>query len=177
MKKILSIILVLLLCLSLTGCAEKLGEVQEGPYEGDGFSLSVPAGWYRNEDQQGALVFLPEGYNDSTHSYISLSWTSEQRIGVIDTYKDSLKNELASQYETTLGENAVYTIASFEKSELGGYECYYVLSYFVKDDKAFKQEQYTFDTTDGSFTVSYVLADGARFAPDFEESKGSITVK
>lgn len=177
MKKILAIILTLLLCLSLTGCANELGEVQEGVFEGEGFSLSVPTGWYRNENQKGALAFLPEDYNKDNFSYISLSWTSENRIGTIGLYEDSLKKELANQYESTLGENAIYTIANFEKSELNGKECYYVLSYFVKNDLAFKQEQYTFDTSFGSVTISYVLADGENFATAFENSKQSIILK
>ena len=73
-----------------------------------------------------------------------------------------------------MGEDATYTIANFEKSELNGNECYYVLSYFVQDGLAFKQEQYTFDTSFGSVTVSYVLADGENFASAFENSKQSI---
>ncbi len=177
MKKLLAIVLILLLCLSLTGCSGNLGEIQEGAYEGEGFSLTVPSGWHRNEDQEGALVFLPDGYSKETHSYISLSTASEPRIPAIDDFKDSLKEDLAAQYEATLGENAIYTIANFEKSELNGYECYYVLSYYVKDGLAFKQEQYTLDTASGSFTVSYVLADGEDFASAFEESIKTITVK
>lgn len=177
MKKLISIILILTLCLSLTGCANELGEIQEGVFEGDGFSLSVPAGWYYNDKQKGALAFLPEGYNDDTHSYISVSWTSENRLSTIDTYKDTLTDQLAQQYESTLGENAVYTIANFEKTELNGSPCYYLLSYFVKDELAFKQEQYTFDTSFGSVTISYVLADGEELTAEFEDSKNSIIIK
>ena len=177
MKKILAIILTLILCLSLTGCKSELGEVQEGVFEGDGFSLSVPSGWYRNDNQKGALAFLPDGYNKSNHSYISVSWTSENRLDTIELYEESLKKELANQYESTLGENATYTIASFERSEYEGKECYYVLSYFVKEGLAFKQEQYTFDTSFGSVTISYVLADGENFATAFENSKKSIILK
>lgn len=177
MKKLISVLLILCLCLSFAGCSANLGKVQEGAFEGDGFSLTVPSGWHRNDDQKGALAFLPDGYNDYHHSYISVSWTSENRLDTIELYEETLQKELASQYESTLGENATYTIGNFERSELDGKECYYVLSYFVKDELAYKQEQYTFDTSFGSVTISYVLADGEDFASAFEASKKSIVLK
>jgi hypothetical protein len=177
MKRFISIFsAAILLCLMFSGCGKTNAAVkQEGTYVADTYELSVPDGWMRNESQAN-MVFVPKDYPD-TASYISIGTTDETQIEELMTYKNSVIANIVSQMTEQLGDEAKPQVKTYEKVQVNSYDCVHVVTAYYNDGFLFEQDQYTFDSSSGSVTVTYVNAVGEDFADAFSESLATVVIK
>lgn len=166
----------LVLILSFGGCTTGKNAVkQEGTYIADTFELSVPEGWMRNDSQE-RTVFLTKDY-PTTASYIAVGATDETQLKELEDYKDNIISNIKSQLTKQLGDSASPEVTVYEKTTVNGYDCMHIVTDYSSSDKKFKQDQYTFDTSKGSVTVTYVTAEDEDFAAEFSASLSSLVIK